>query len=379
MSVDGHIRHRARAVMVACLVAVCGTAGCYSPQTRDSYIRSPAPLASSDLVAFPERSPSGNPLIVPAPRSQDAQALVATPSSIETWIAHTRACEQKLGSDPWSSITIGRLDELGGPIHGADPEALLARMAGRPSVIFVHGNGYTYRDAVDEAVKIRGVLEANGGFPPETLFIVFDWPSELERGDLIVDLNEKARRSRVAAYHLSRLLQSSPPDSRICLLGQSNGARIVLNTLHLLSGAPMRAFWSEPEVQLSSGRPDLRLRAVVLEAAAGHHWLNPGERLDQALPMCESLFVLRNCADYALSVYIFGVYTGLRPALGQVGLLSSDLRNLGPLATRVEQVNLHSRVGLSHTSYPRALALPDIAERIARYTSWNDVISSASR
>ena len=44
--------------------------------------------------------------------------------------------------------------------------------------------------------------------------------------------------------------------------------------------------------------------------------------------MCESLFVLRNCADYALSVYILGVYTGLRPALGQVGLLASDLRSL---------------------------------------------------
>jgi hypothetical protein len=87
--------------------------------------------------------------------------------------------------------------------------------------------------------------------------------------------------------------------------------------------------------------------------------------------MCEALLNLRNCADYALSVYVLGVYTGPRPALGQVGLVASDLRRLGPLADRVEQVNLNSRVGFSHTTLPQALALPDIADRIARYTSWN--------
>jgi hypothetical protein len=156
------------------------------------------------------------------------------------------------------------------------------------------------------------------------------------------------------------------------LSAQPNGGRIVLTTTHLLSGAPLASFWSEPEVQLTSGRPDLRLRAVLLDAAAGHHWINPGERLDQALPMCEALLNLRNCADYALSVYILGVYTGLRPALGQVGLLPGDLRRLGPLSARVEQLNLHSMVGFSHTTYRQALDLPEVAARIARYTSWNE-------
>jgi hypothetical protein len=147
-----------------------------------------------------------------------------------------------------------------------------------------------------------------------------------------------------------------------------------LTTLHLLSGAPLAAFWSEPEVQLSSGRTDLRLRAVVLEAAAGHHWLNPGERLHQALPVCESLLNLRNCGDYALAGYIFGVYTGLRPALGQVGFLSSDLKRLGPLSARVKQINLYPQVGISHTTFPEALNLPEVAEQIAHYTSWADIL-----
>jgi hypothetical protein len=334
----------------------------------------PALTAAADQASQAQISSAPiNTVIVAPPRGDDASMSGSTASNVETWIVHTRACEQKLGSDPWSSINVGRLDEWGGPLHGSDPQALLARMSGRPSVVFVHGNGYTYRNAVDEAVKIRAVLEANGGLTADTIFIVFDWPSEREPNDLITDLNEQARRSRVAAYHFARFLQTSPPGSRICLMGQSNGGRIVLTTTHLLSGAALPPFWSEPEVQLSSGRPDLRLRVVVLDTAAGHHWLNPGERLDQALPMCESLLNLRNCADYALSVYILGVYTGLRPALGQVGFLPSDLRNLGPLSARVEQLNLHSMVGFSHTSFPQALEFPDVAARIARFTSWNEV------
>jgi hypothetical protein len=78
----------------------------------------------------------GDTVIIDSPRAHDETALVAIPSSVETWIVHTPACEQKLGVDPWFSMTIGRLDESEGPLHGSDPEALLARLAGRPSVFF---------------------------------------------------------------------------------------------------------------------------------------------------------------------------------------------------------------------------------------------------
>jgi Alpha/beta hydrolase of unknown function (DUF900) len=380
MRVDRHEARPVRAPGCALIIAVCCVAGCCAPQSWDRHHELPAVAASSDPASSAQFTPApATTVIVGPPRGDDALKLEATPSNVETWIVHTRACEQKLGSDPWSSINIGRLDESGGPLHGSDPQALLARITGRPSVVFVHGNGYTYRNAVEEAVRIRAVLEANGGLTGDSVFIVFDWPSEGGANDLVVNLNEQARRSRVAAYHLARLLQTAPPGSRICLMGQSNGGRIVLTTTHLLSGAPLTSFWSEPEVQLTSGRPDLRLRAVLLDAAAGHHWLNPGERLDQALPMCEALLNLRNCADYALSVYMLGVYTGLRPALGQAGLLPSDLQVLGPLSARIEQLNLHSMVGFSHTSFPQALDLPEVAARIARFTSWNERALPARR
>ena len=143
-------------------------------------------------------------------------------------------------------------------------------------------------------------------------------------------------------------------------MGQSDGGRIVLTTLHLLSGAVLPAFWLEPEVQLSSGRPDLHLRAVILDTAAGHHWLNPGQRLDQALPACESLLNLHNSGDPVLALYPLGIYTGLRPAIGRVGLRQHDLKQLGPLAARVEQYDINPTAGHSHTTFPQAFGSPEV-------------------
>ncbi len=276
-----------------------------------------------------------------------------------------------MGTDPWSSITVARFDGLGVPLHGTPPEALLERMAARTCVILIHGYGYSYRNAVQEAVTVRGQLEAAGGLPNETLFIVFDWPSERELRGLYADLNEKSRRTRIAAFHLARFLQESPAGSRLCLLGQSDGGRLALTTMHLLSGAVLPPIYGEPSAQLSAGRPDLRFRCVIVNAAAGHHWLNPGQRLDQALPSCEALFNIYNTGDAALMLFILGRFTGFRPAIGMVGLTSHDRAALGPLSARVEQVDLYSRVGFSHTSFTQALGFSDIAGQIAHYTSFS--------
>ena len=156
-------------------------------------------------------------------------------------------------------------------------------------------------------------------------------------------------------------------------MGQSDGGRIALTTTHLLSGAELKRFQAEPGVQLESGRPDLRIRLVVLEAAAAHHWLDPGERIEQTLPGTEALLNLRNRRDLALSFYVYGSYTGLKRPLGLVGLTARDRRRLGPLADRVEEINHHSLSGRRHTLFPRALTYPCVARRIAAYTSFADV------
>lgn len=356
------------------LLAAWGLTGCRTPQRSDlngTPSATTAAIDSSQPLSF--LSPAENLVIADSPRSDGDFGPVPVGSAIETWVVHTWACEQTMGVNPWPSITVARLDENGGPLNGSTPEGLFNRMAGRPSVFLIHGNGYNYLAAIKEAVQVRAQLEALGGFDPETLFVVFDWPSERVRPDLVVDLNEKARRSRIASYQCARFLQAAPAGSRICFMGQSDGGRITLTTMHLLSGAALPAFLKEPEAQLSSGRPDLRLRAVILEAAAEHDWLNPGNRLHQALPMCEALLNLRNSGDYALAFYSLGQYTGVGSAIGRVGLRPRDLHKLGPLAERVEEINHHAQSGMSHTLFPRVLEYPDVAPRIARYTSWNDV------
>ena len=334
-----------RALGWAGIVFVSSAIGCSSPAFRSG---ASSPLAIDAGITAPgEESP------------------------VETWVVHTRACEQKMGADPWASLTVARFDGPGMPLHGTPPEILLERMAERPSVFLIHGYGYSYRDAVDEAVKVRSQLAESGGLPSETLFIVFDWPSERALRDIYADLNEKSKRARIAAYHLARFIQEAPGGARICLFGQSDGGRVSLTTMHLLSGAVVPPLFGEPGAQLSAGRPDLGCRCVIIDAAAGHNWLRPGQRLDQALPYCEALYNIYNTGDVVLMLFMLGRFTGFQPAIGRIGLTSHDLKALGELASKVEQIDLRPRVGFIHTSFTQALSLPDIAERIARYTSWS--------
>jgi hypothetical protein len=294
-------------------------------------------------------------------------------ATVETWEIDTRNCEQVMGSSPWPCLAVNRIDEASGSLVRVDPGSLLSSMAGRPTVFLIHGNGYDDTQSIMEGLFVRDLLAAAGGLPEGALFVIVDWPSERTLRSLVKDLNEKARRSRIASYHFARFLELAPAESMICLMGQSDGARVALTTMHLLSGEELRRFLNEPGAQLDSGRPDLRLRCVALEAATGHNWLNPGERQEGVLPNCEALLNLWNDRDFALRVFVFGSYTGLQPALGEVGLTRRDRRKLGPLVGRVEDIDHHSLSGRDHTLYTKALTFPYVAQRIAAYTSFGDV------
>src|ERR1700722_12806641 len=105
MGVNGH-RHRSVWKWIgANIVAVGSGSGCQSPPVRHSDGIAPAisvpayPTASVGMLTRP-----GDTVIIDSPRGHDETALVATSSSVETWIVHTRACEQKLGVDPWFTM-----------------------------------------------------------------------------------------------------------------------------------------------------------------------------------------------------------------------------------------------------------------------------------
>ena len=209
------------------------------------------------------------------------------------------------------------------------------------------------------------------GITPDAVVIAFDWPSQRVYGEDIRDINEKGQRAFVAAFHLAVFLSSFPSGSRITLVGQSFGGRVVPSALHVLGGGVVHGKTHEPTARLTSERPDLRVRAVVIGAAIDHNWLDPGQRLDRALVGCEAFLNLYNRKDEALLLYPSLVRSDHRRALGRVGLSNADFEELGPLAARYQEHDVHAILGPEHTLLD-AVANPKIARWIAPYAWSND-------
>ena len=168
------------------------------------------------------------------------------------------------------------------------PADLFAQSVGHPVLIQVHGSLVTPDAAFGEMLWTHSWLGHNRSITPDTVVVEFDWPSQRVYRNDVKDINEKGRRAYVAAYHLARFVQAFPPGSRLCLLGQSYGGRVVPSALHLLGGGALNSQDRDPDVRLACRRADTHIRAVVLEGASDHDWLNPGRRLDRALPACEA-------------------------------------------------------------------------------------------
>ena len=283
----------------------------------------------------------------------------------QVWIVQTRDCPQVLGSDPWPKLKVKRFDAEGELVERPVAE-LLAEVAGRPILVQVQGSLTTPDAAIGGLLWTHTWLKHHRSLAPETVVIAFDWPSQRVYGEDIRDINEKGRRAFVAAYHLAVFLSAFPAGSRICLIGQSYGGRVVPSALHVLGGGTLHGRKHEPTARLATTRPDLRVRAVVIGAASDHNWLDPGQRLDRALVGCEAFLNLYNRKDEALLLYPSLVRSGHRRALGRVGLSNADFAKLGPLAARYEEHDVHDVLGPEHTLLD-AVANPTIARRIAPY------------
>jgi hypothetical protein len=281
------------------------------------------------------------------------------------WIVQTRDCPQDMGSDPWSCLKVLHFDHRGDLVQ-RHPGELLAQTIGRPVLIQVQGNLTTADMALGGLLWTHTWLQYQRALTPDVVVVAFDWPSERVYQSDVLDVDEKSRRAYVAAYHLARFLQGFPAGSRICLLGQSFGGRVVPAALHLLGGGSLNSHSHDRPVRLPACRSDLHLRAVVIAGASDHDWLDPGERLDRALPACEGLLNLYNRRDEALVLYRLLLRSGHHQALGRLGLTNRDFRRLGPLAARYEEHDLHDILGDEHTLLD-AVANPQIARWIAPY------------
>ena len=279
------------------------------------------------------------------------------------WIVDTRDCPQEMGSDPWPKLRVRHFDDQGNLVE-VDPRALFAQTVGRPVLIQVQGS-LTYPDtALGGLLWTHAWLERDGGIAPGTVVVAFDWPSQRIYRNDVRDINEKGRRAYVAGYHLARFVQGFPAASRVCLLGQSYGGRVVPSALHLLGGGCLNSQAHDDYVRLASLRRDLHVHGVILAGASDRQWLDPGERLDHALLGCESFLNLYNSRDEALRFYSMLIRSDHHQALGKLGLRNKDFERLGPLASRYEEHDVHELLGREHTLLD-AMANRRIARLIA--------------
>lgn len=293
--------------------------------------------------------------------------IVPPPSGFprDFWVVRSHQVPQEMGSSAWDDLHVLQFDG-GGRLIEADFSRLLAEAATRPVLVIVNGDLVAGDLAVSQGLWAQDWLRQHGALPADVIVMVFDWPSQQIFDNPIRDVNEKCRRAFIAGYHLAQVLQAFPSGSRVCLLGQSYGGRVVPSALHLLGGGELSSDRRSQEVSLTGFRPDLRLRAIVIEAADDHFWLNPGKKLGRALPICEGFLNLHNRQDQVLRIYPL-LFTGDRHlALGQIGLLPHDRRRLGPLLSRYAQHDIGPYVGREHTMLG-ALAHPRVAAEIAPY------------
>jgi hypothetical protein len=281
------------------------------------------------------------------------------------WIVETRDCPQRMGSDPWACLRVLHFDARGHLVP-RDPAELMAQTIGRPVLIQVQGSLTTPDIALGGLLWTHTWLRGNGAMRPETVVIAFDWPSQRVYRSDVRDINEKGRRAYIAGYHLARFVQGFPPGSRICLLGQSYGGRVVPSALHLLGGGGLDSQDHDPPARLPYLRPDLHVRGVILAGASDHDWLDPGRRLDRALQGCEAFLNLYNRSDDALILYPYLIRSDHHRALGRLGLTNRDFARLGPLAARYEERDTHDLLGTEHTLLD-AMANRQIGRWIAPY------------
>ncbi len=288
------------------------------------------------------------------------------PERVEAfWYVSTRDCPQEMGSDPWACLRVMHFDERGDLVE-RDPAELFAQSAGRPVLIQVQGNLATPDMAVGGLMWTHSWLRHHRCLPPDAVVVAFDWPSQRVYRNDVFDVNEKGRRSYVAAYHLARFVQSFPASSRVCLLGQSYGGRVVPAALHLLGGGSLSSGPHQPEHLLPTTRPDLDLHGIIIAGAHDHDWLDPGKKFDRALHASSRFLNLYNRRDESLLFYPGLIRSGHRHAIGRIGLTNRDFDRLGPLAARYEEHDVHDILGTEHTLLD-AVANPRIGRWIAPY------------
>lgn len=340
-----------------------------------SIITTPVVLADGPLF-LPAPAPAAPELW--AEREQEHSIPPAAPVSHSIcdehfWTVNIRHCENgSLTCGDCCGFRYSRSDWCGRS-YGSDEQDFQSSLTpGVPICIMVHGS-FVPEDTVpqDSIGTFRWLRRAAPHLPLHVVFL--SWPSDgvltlngaIASSSLVpgLDVAILGRRAEINGFRLANLVRSLPPESPVCLIGHSHGARMVASATHLLGGGSLRG------EQLCETQ-ERSVRVVLAAAAIDHDWLSPGQRYDRTLNGADCVLNLKSRLDWALCLYpLRRVFS--RRALGHSGFTNTDLRRLGPRAAQVCELDVTGIVKLGHI-WPRYYERPELAAMLLPWMYFND-------
>jgi hypothetical protein len=231
------------------------------------------------------------------------------------------------------------------------------------TVVYVHGNRFTYRDSIEKGFQTLSVL-AHGIERPTMRFIIWSWPSERVPGPFR-DVRMKAERADVEGYYLACFLTQLPAEIPFRFIAHSFGARVVGGSIQALASGQLRGV----ELAEDHSYPVFPVRVALLAAAIDGDIFLPRREFGDALQQVDQLLVMFNPYDPVLKYYAL-IDRYRRPrALGSVGM-PSVRRADGP-ETRIRQLNVARVVGHSHIE-DRYYASPSLMAEVRQVLLGDD-------
>ncbi len=233
-----------------------------------------------------------------------------------------------------------------------------------PTCVFVHGSFVDIDSALTSSHETYRWLK-QGAPCCELNTIFFVWPSsDAETVLLPTKVVENGLKAAHNGMYLSTLIDYLPPCSPLCLMGHSHGARVVAASLHYRAGGVIQG--CAPRNRANDCR---RIRVVLAAAAINHDWLNPDDRYGLALTQVDGLLNMVNHRDLALTLYPL-VSLPYGRALAKSGVTFFDAHKLGPLACKIQELNVSREVGVRHV-WSSYYSRPEISRMISGYVYGN--------
>lgn len=233
-------------------------------------------------------------------------------------------------TQPWSAAS---LPEFFSHVKGE-------RGASMPTIIYAHGNRIEANEFRSRGLWVYSRLVACRADERPIRFVIFAWPSDEVKGS-IRDARIKAARTKPVGYQLAWLINQTPPEQPLGLLGYSYGARVISGATHLLAGGKLGCLQLSSCTECASPRA---INAVYVAPAFDADWLAPGGYHGRSTQLLDSLLITKNQRDPAMRFYGF-VDPNKRPqAMGYEGPVSLP-RETRP---RVRLLNVASQVGRTH-------------------------------